>query len=124
MYIITQRNDGKWLCSVMIQDGWEQWEENSRQEAIHSVISGARVLNHSYIHESDINFQVEEPKKNVVTSNNMVLNEQDEKTLNDIKRGELKVLPFDHYLLKYRITKEEAELLIQLREGKVKIQNV
>lgn len=117
MYIITELTTGKWYCELMIQDGWERWEKNTREEALRSMIRGARALNNSYIHEGDIVFQKQAPKPTIRMSEGTLLSAEDEKLLKQIKSGHLKVLPFDHYLLKYRITEKEAEMVIKVREG-------
>lgn len=98
MYWITKLNNGKYLCEVRIQDGTERWTEESEDEAVHSVIQGARVLNGSYIRRDDISIWNEPPKQPNTVS------DEDMKLLSEIRRGAKKVLDFDHYLLKYRIT--------------------
>lgn len=44
-YTITQLGQDKFACGVMIQDGWERWEERTLDEAVRSVIDAAKVLN-------------------------------------------------------------------------------
>jgi hypothetical protein len=121
MYSITKLQNGEWLVECRIQDGTERWREKSRQEAVHSLISGARVLNHSYIREDDISFYEEQPKPPTVTQGGTVISAEDEKLLSDIKRGAKKVLDFNHYLLEYRITEQEAQMLLDIREGKLTV---
>jgi hypothetical protein len=121
MYTITQLTNGKWHCEVVIQDGTERWDHDTREEAVRSVISGARVLNGSYIREDDITFLVQPPKVPVVTQAGIPISEADEKLLQDIRRGAKKVLDFDHFLLKYRLTREEADLIVDIREGKARV---
>jgi len=121
MYSITQLNNGKWYCEVRIQDGTERWEKDTREETVRSVISGARVLNGSYIREDDISFHIQPPKMPVVTQAGVPIFEADEKLLLEIKRGAKKVLDFDHYLVKYRITQDEADLIVDIREGKARV---
>jgi len=99
MFSITQLTNGKWYCEVVIQDGTERWERDTREEAVRSVISGARVLNGSYIREDDISFHVQPPKIPVVTQSGIPISEADEKLLQEIRRGAKKALDFDHYLL-------------------------
>jgi hypothetical protein len=110
--------NGEWLCECHIQDGIERWCENSRKEAVHSLISGALLLNHNYIREDDISFYEEKPKPPTVTHGGTVISAEDEKLLSDIKCGAKKVLDFNHYLLEYRITEQEAKMLLDIREGK------
>ena len=89
MYWIHQLLDGKWGCSVRIQDGTEEWVEETRQKAIHSIIQGARVLNHSFITEDDIEFLVQQPPPA------RVISEEDWSLLQEIKRGAKVVLDFN-----------------------------
>ena len=117
MYIITEGLDGLWHCELMIQDGWERWTAHSREEAITSMIKGARTLNHGYIREDDITFQKQRPKPPVYQQDGMVLSAEDEKLLREIKSGQKKVLAFDDPILKYRITEKEAEMIVAVREG-------
>jgi len=121
MYSITQLTNGKWYCEVVIQDGTERWEHDTREEAVRSVISGARVLNGSYIREDDISFHVQQPKVPWVSNAGVPISDADENLLREIRRGAKKVLDFDNYLLKYRITQEEADLIIDIREGKARV---
>ena len=115
MYAITQLLSGKWYCQCMVQDGCDRWEEDTREEAVRSLIRAARSVNSAYIREDDIVFQKQDPKPPV--SEETKLSTFDEKMLREIKSGQLKVLPFDHYLLKYRITEKEAEMMVKVREG-------
>lgn len=121
MYSITRMLDGSWYCECRIQDGTERWSHKSRQEAVHSLISGARTLNGSYIREDDIAFYEQPPQPVCVTTNGKVISKEDEKLLSDIRRGAKKVLEFDHYLLKYRITEKEAQMLLDIREGNLHV---
>jgi hypothetical protein len=118
MYDIMRRLDGKWAVSCRIQDGTEHWVEDTREKAIHSLISAARSLNGTYIREDDIMF--EEENSPLVSSKPISIEE--EELLSDIRRGAKKVLDFNHYLLRYRITEEEADMLINIREGKLRVQ--
>jgi len=118
MYQITHLSDGSWLVECMIQDGWERWNESCRENAIHSLIAAARVMNGAYIREDDIQHFVQ-PAAAMPTKEDMP--EADLKLLADIKRGAKKVLDFDHYLLKYRISEEEAKMVVDIREGKLRL---
>jgi hypothetical protein len=114
MYTITELLTGKWYCELMVQDGYERWHENTREEAVQQMIKGARILNNSYIREDDITFQQQRPKPLISTHSISV---EDDQLLKDIKGGRQIVLPFDHYFFQYRITKEEGEMLVKIREG-------
>lgn len=116
MYYITELNNGKFACIVTIQDGSERWFKDTKQEAIYSVIQSARVLNHAYITEEDIEFSEEPPLQ---SSPAMTKNEK--KLLDEIKSGHKVVLNFNDYRLKYRITEKECELIQKIREGEVKL---
>ena len=63
MYRITRKIDGKYACYLMYQDGHEDWEECSMEDAIESMISGAYSWNHSVINANDIEFYQEKPIK-------------------------------------------------------------
>ena len=53
-YTITQLGRDKFACGVMIQDGWERWEEHSVDEAIQSVIRAAKTLNGTELTKENI----------------------------------------------------------------------
>ena len=115
MYSITDIN-GKFHCSVQIQDGTERWISESRQEAIYSVIRAARGLNGSYITEDNIVFYTA-PTPFLATGCNPA-----ERTLLDqIRSGEKVVLDFADLRVRMNITKKECELLQRIREGEVKL---
>lgn len=120
MYDIWKLLNGKWYVECRIQDGTERWEEPTREKAVQSLIQAARTLNGSYIREDDISFGEEEPPP-VTRSGDRILSTEEVKLLSDISRGAKVPLEFDHYLLRYRITKEEADLLINIREGKLRV---
>lgn len=114
MYQITELLDGKWACAVMIQDGTERWTKDTRQEAVQSVISGARVLNGSYIKESDISFSRQSPPPA------RTISEEDWNLLQEIKRGAKVVLDHSDKRIRYRLTDEDCETIIKIREGDLK----
>lgn len=120
MYSITKLLDNRWLVECRIQDGTERWHETSRETAVHSLISGARILNNSYIHENEISFYEEEAKI-AVLSGGKSLSSSDEQLLSDIKNKRKVVLDFDDFRLKYRITKEECEKIVAIREGRLTV---
>jgi hypothetical protein len=121
MYNITKLLNGEWYVECRIQDGTERWHKASRQEAVHSLISAARTLNGSYIREDDISFHEEERQPPTVTQSGKAISTEDEKLLNDIRRGAKKVMDFDHYLLRTRITEKEANMIVDIREGKLHV---
>lgn len=114
MYQITMLTNGEWLVECMIQDGWERWHEKTKQEAIYSLIQAAKTLNGSYIREDDITMMA------IPDSPVPVINPKDVQLLEDIRRGAKKVLDFDHYFFKYRITEHEAKMIVAIREGRLK----
>ena len=114
MYWVHELLNGKWGCSVRIQDGTEEWTEDTREKAVQSVISGARVLNGSYITESDITFLKQEPPPA------RVISEEDWRLLQDIKRGAKVVLDHSDKRIRYRISDEDCETIIKIREGDLK----
>ena len=121
MFYITKLLNGKFLCECVIQDGTERWHEDTEEKAVQSLIQGARVLNGSYIRADDITWQTEVEKVPTRSITGRVISANQEKLLDDIDRGAKKVLEFDHFLLKYRITKDEAEMVVKIREGKLRV---
>lgn len=121
MYAITKLNSGKWLVQCQIQDGTERWEEDTLDKAVCSLITAARTLNHDYIRIDDIRLHEEQPRPVTRTQDGQILSEDEEKLLADIRRGDKKVLETDHFLLRYRITQAEADLLLAIREGKAQV---
>lgn len=114
MYWVHKLLNGKWGCSVRIQDGTEEWVEDTREKAVQSVISGARVLNGSYIKEKDITFLEQQPPPQ------RVISEEDWHLLQDIKRGAKIVLDFSDPRIRYNIDAEDCETIVKIREGKLR----
>lgn len=111
MYTITELLDGRWHCSVRIQDGTETWTKDTKKEAVASVISGARVLNGVNINSSFIEFEKQEPPPT------RVIDETDFRLLEDIKRKAKIILDCNDYRLTYNLTKKECEMVQDIREG-------
>ena len=61
MYRITRKIDGNYACYLMYQDGHENWEECSMEDAIEAMISGAKAWNGTIINANDISFYQEKP---------------------------------------------------------------
>jgi len=53
-YLVSQTAADTFRCEVMIQDGWERWDESSLAEARESVIRAAKVLNGMVLDEGNI----------------------------------------------------------------------
>ncbi len=53
-YTITRLGQDKFACAVMIQDGWERWEEKTLDKAVQSVIGAAKTLNGAELTEKNI----------------------------------------------------------------------
>lgn len=59
-YTITQRGQDRFICAVMIQDGWERWEEHSLDEAVQSVIQAGKILNGMELTRENISIAFQE----------------------------------------------------------------
>lgn len=105
MYHITNLGD-KYLCYCQVQDGQEVWEESNLTDAIFSVIRNARSLNGDFITKDDI-----------VIACCKIENCCQDTLLDQIKSGYKVVLDFDDKRIKYRITQEECDLILKIREG-------
>jgi len=116
MYNITELLSGNWHCAVGIQDGTERWTENSRTEAVQSVIAAARVLNGSYINQDDISFHRQQQLQD-----QRVVSEDDWNLLQEIRRGAKIVLDHTDPRIRYRLTPEDCETIIKIREGEISI---
>lgn len=57
-YLVTQTASDRFHCEVMIQDGWERWDESSLEKAKESVIRAADVLNGTAIDEDNISIKL------------------------------------------------------------------
>ena len=57
-YTITQLGQDRFACGIMIQDGWERWEERSLDEAVQSVIHAGKALNGMELTSENILMQV------------------------------------------------------------------
>ena len=110
--IIHDLKSDKYIVKCEIQDGTETWTENTRAKAIGSLISVARTLNGSYIREDDIEFL--EMKRESISTNSISL--EDAQLLDQIRRGEKVVLNFNDPRVRYRLTDEECDWVIQRRE--------
>lgn len=115
MYTIISLLNGKYKCVGRLQDSTEYWERNSREEAIESMISFAKYGNGTNINVKFITFLSEKPTPAITIDNDTA------KFLDKIYDGHFTVLPFDHYLLKYDLTKEECEIIQKIREGDLKV---
>lgn len=115
MYAITKLQNGKWHCSLMLQDGYEEWDEDTREKAVQSLISGANYGNHDFIREDMINFYEEPPK----TPN--LVSDEDFQLLMDLKSKRKIALDFDDYRLKYNLSENECKMVQDIREGRKSI---
>ena len=61
MYRIIQKQDGKFICEVQIQDGTERWTETSLEEAKKWVKKSMKSLNGTDIKKKSIPIYREEP---------------------------------------------------------------
>ncbi len=61
MYSIVELDNEKFQCICRIQDGVERWSAKSREEAVLSLINGAKVMNGTRIAEKDIYFEAHIP---------------------------------------------------------------
>ena len=111
-YRVIKKYDGTFACEIMIQDGWERWTEKTLDIAIGSVVAAARAYNHVYIHRNEVVVFEEEPPLPKTCQADLDL-------LSDIKRGAKIVLDCRDYRVDYRITQEEADLILAVREGRV-----
>lgn len=114
MYRIIRVLHNQWKCECDIQDGTERWQESSRESAVHSLIAAARTLNGSYIREDDIEIIDVNP---LISTRTVSFAQQ--KLLDEIQSGQKVVLDFDDKRIKYRLTNEECDWIIQRREGKL-----
>lgn len=101
----------------MIQDGTEIWTENSLDEAIYSVISAARILNGSYIRKDDIKIKEQDYDK----KHKIEVTAEEYDLLEKIKTKHKCVLDYNDPRIKYRISEEECEMIVKIREGVLKI---
>lgn len=106
-----------WRCEVSIQDGTERWDENNLQQAIFSVIRMARVMNGSFITRDDIKV-VSEIK---VVNTTDEISKQDQDLLHEIKSNRKIALDCSDPRIKYRITKDECDMIIKIREGDFRV---
>lgn len=119
MYKIFIARDGTCVCECEIQDGRETCSARNREIATHKLIQMARMLNHAYIREDDIEYlDTPAPPKPECEGC------QEWKTMRDrLSRGEIRVVevimckPFQ-----YRITDEECDQIVALREGRLRLQ--
>jgi hypothetical protein len=118
MYKIFVARDGTCVCECEIQDGRETCTAPNRQIATYKLIQMARMLNHAYIREDDIEYlnTPSRPKEDCEGC-------QEWKVMRDrISRGEVRVVevimskPFQ-----YRITDEECEMVVAIREGRQEV---
>lgn len=114
MYKIKKLSDRGYFCSVQVQDGREEWTEQFREQAVWSVIRAARTLNGAYIREDDIEFSDEKPDTYKLADQNRIL-------LDEIQRGAKVVLDCTDPRIRYRITPEECDIIVKIREGYMEV---
>jgi hypothetical protein len=107
--------DGSFLCEYRIQDGTERFTEKTLNDAIHGLISAARAMNGSFITEKNIEVRDE------VVVPNPPMSDADAKTLSDIRRGVSVLLDAQDKRIRYRITDEDCELIVRIREGRYQV---
>lgn len=111
MYRILHLQDGTFTAECQIQDGTERFNFTNRLEAVQWLIKSARVLNHDYIREDDI-----ECLDEVITPS--PLPSQDEQRLLDlIRRKESVVVSSLDKRIRYRISDAECQMIVEIREG-------
>lgn len=116
MYKIHVARDGTCVCEVRIQDGVERFPAPNRQKAIYKTISAARVLNHDYIKEEDIQFNdVPLPPKECPAC------EEWKVTRNRLSNGEVQMIETCDPRLAYKITAAECDLILDIREGRATV---
>lgn len=110
--IIHDIKSDSYIVKCQVQDGTETWTEKTRAKAIGSLISAARTLNNSYIREDDIEFL--DMKRNLISTRSISV--EDANLLDQIRCGEKVALDFNDKRVKYRLTDEECDWIIQRRE--------
>ena len=109
IYRVTGRGDGTFVCECSVQDGTERWTEDDKDAAIRSVVRAARTFNGCFIRPDEVEF--------VEFSLNTKIIASDEQLLRNIRCGQLIVLKFNDPRIAYRLTNEELQLILDIREG-------
>jgi hypothetical protein len=116
MYQITERYDGDWACEVEVQDGVERWVEETKDRAIGAVVSAAWTLNGARIRRDEVTvvpFAIASgPGDKSVTASNAQL-------LRNITSGHLVVLEATDPRIAYRLSDDELDNIIAIREGRL-----
>ena len=107
----------RYLCVLQIQDGKETWFSNTLEEAQQSMIRAARTMNGAYIRTDDI--VVSHHRESSNENLGLHISPEEHQLLEDIRHGRLVTLKYDDPLLKYRLTVEECEKIVQMREGRL-----
>lgn len=114
MCTIIEKN-GKYNCQLRIQDGIERWEESTLEKAQTSLIQADRIMNGNYTLAYEINHIVDESEPDRPPGIRELWD--------DIRRGNKVVLERSDPRVKYRLTDDECELIIKIREGTIKVVN-
>lgn len=120
MYTIIRKKDGTFECQCKIQDGTEYWIKKTEVSAIRSMIQAARTLNGTYIRSDDITI-IDEQEVITNMSSNIAPTEVEMEVLYKIRIGELILVNYQDPRLAYRITPEECEMIVKIREGELRV---
>lgn len=90
MYQVENLGNATWRASCRIQDGIETVLRNNKEDAISWVVTAARTLNGAYIHRQEV--KVADPDEVI------------------------KIKTDDFDISRYRITQEEVQTILDLRE--------
>lgn len=115
IYRITEQSnnpDGLYYCECSVQDGTQSWYEDNLDLAISSVVVAARTLNGSFIRRDEV-----EIIRSTDNSANAVY-QQYKQLIDKVESGKLIVLNHDDPRITYRLSDDELQMIIDIREGK------
>jgi len=118
MYNITEENN-RYCCCLSVQDGQEFWYESSLQKAIETMIFQARLLNNNYIVKADIAIHYLPDTPECRTPEHKVPSVEELEWLEAIRLGTKVVLSAQDPRIRYKISHEDCELIVAIREGRV-----
>lgn len=115
-YTVTKLQLNVWECVMQSGDQKDSWRAETMEKAAKLLIKYARELNDEYISMADISVYDYDPEVD--------RNADANKLLSAVENGEIFVFHKSHPIVKYRITQDEADLIVGIREGRYLLQDL
>lgn len=121
MYHVIELADGRFECRCRIRDGTEYYGIKTREEAAEWMVGVAAVMKDGHITTADIQKWLAPPGRGAAEAAKPVATIASRwwSSLADLAAGRKVLVAGDDRRLKYRITDEECETILLIREGRL-----